>query len=77
MILTDVLMMPLLGVLIHMNKSYILVSSIYYLYRPEILCQLKIKSYMRQKDLKSADCPLYNFYSKNELDKLVQNWMKL
>ena len=73
MILTDVLMMPLLGVLIHMNKSYILVSSIYYLYRPEILCQLKIKSYMRQKDLKMLIARYITFSPKmNSI-----NWFKI
>ena len=50
MILTDVLKMPLLGVLIHMNRSYKPVSSIYYLYRPEIL--LKIKSEASQNSIK-------------------------
>ena len=73
MILTDVLMMPLLGVLIHMNKSYILVSSIYYLYRPEISCQLKIKSYKCQKDSKMLIARYITFTPKmNSI-----NWFKI
>ena len=71
MILTDVLKMPLLGVLIHMNRSYKPVSSIYYLYRPEIL--LKIKSNASQKDFKNAARYITFTPKMNSLEKIGLN----